>query len=658
MYSNNKISARQLKRMLILESIGISVLMSTEVAVYFAGRDGIFSIILAGIMTYAYGWCVLWVCEKVKWKYWEYINKYVGRILKNIIAVFFIIKYLILGSLAFVVLNKIVKIQVMDELNHIIIFLAAMAVCLYGVLKGIEARGRLMEFVFIVTLLPIWVLIIFALRGTDIYYITPLLINGGKDIFLGGIVLFFLFSPLEMILFLSDNISSDDYKKVKNIKMGVYGGITYVLIANIIIFVLNVGHLGVNTISDENISTVGLMKTISFSNYILEKQSGIFLVFFITALLLTIIGIVGQTVNLAWKVSGNKNLVAVACIVLIIGFGAFGIINNVKSYENVLAAGNKRVEIENREYVDGILIDYNNEGYSVLMSFRDEENKGRYNEYKVDSINDLEQEYKKTSDKSLDYSNLQAVMFGDKVIKNHNIFKNILDMFDRQQSVPENVSIYIAGSEMGAYEKAGNEKSIGSYLAKLTKNNLEYAITTLRDIRKVMNETEECCLLSRFIVKDEEIQPDGLSIIGGSGHIEDYSEEDSGYIRMIYGNSGIYIKIAGNSYRVDKNKYFVNVKEAENNRVSAKIVYSGKITPMSDSKLTQEEVNILMEKFIQEKLTLLMEEYDTDLINIYKHMSASDRSLWVMYNSSRQELHQNMDISVQTEFQVINSASR
>ena len=658
MYSNNKISARQLKRMLILESIGISVLTSTEIAVHFAGRDGIFSILLAGIMSYIYGWCVLWACEKVKWNYWEFISKYAGRIWRNIIAVFFIIKYLLLGCLALVVLNKVVKLQVMDELNHVIIFAAGLVVCLYGVLKGIEARGRLMEFIFVVTLLPIWVLIIFALRGTDIYYMTPLFINNGKSILMGAFVLFFLFSPLEMVLFLSDNISANDYKKVKKIKKGVYGGITYVLIVNLIMFVLNVGHLGVNTITDENISTIGLMKTISFSNYILEKQSGIFLVFLITALLLTIIGILGQTVNLAWKISGNKNLVAVAGIILILGFGAFGIINNVKTYENVLAAGNKRVEIENREYVDGILIDYGNEGYSVIMAFRDEENKGRYKKYNVDSINDLEQEYKKTSDKSLDYSNLQAIMFGDKVMKNSDIFKNILDMFNRQQSVPENVSVYIAGSNIDEYQKTEAEESIGSYLAKLTKNNLEYAITTLRDIKKVLNETEECCLLSRFVVSEEEIQSDGISIIGSRGYICDYPEESAGYIRMIYGNSGIYIKIADNSYRLDKNKHYVNIKETEDNRISAKIVYSGKITPMSDNELTQEEVNILLEKFIQERLVYLLEEYDTDLINIYKHISAADRKIWVMYNSSKHDLHQNMDISVQTEFQVINPVSR
>lgn len=658
MYSNNKISARQLKRMLILESIGISVLTSTEIAVHFAGRDGIFSILLAGIMAYVYGWCVLWVCEKVKWNYWEYINKYAGKIWRNIIAVFFIIKYLVLGCMALVVLNKIVKLQVMDELNYVIIFVAGMAVCLYGVLKGIEARGRLMEFIFVIMLLPIWLLIIFAIRGTDIYYITPMFINSGRGILIGAIVLFFLFSPLEMILFLSDNISSNDYKKVKKIKRGVYGGITYVFIANLIIFVLNVGHLGVNTITDENISTIGLMKTISFSNYILEKQSGIFLVFFITALLLTIIGILGQTVNLAWKISNNKSLVAVTGIILVMGFGAFGIINNVKRYENVLASGNKRVEIENREYVDGILIDYEAEGYKVVMAFKDEENKGRYKEYNVYSINDLEQEYKKTSDKSLDYSNLQAVMFGDKVIKNYNIFKDILDMFSRQQSVPENVSIYIAGSSMEEYQKLEAEEAIGSYLAKLTKNNLEYAITTLMDIKKVLNETEECCLLSHFTVNEGEIQSDGISVIGSEGYICDYPEESAGYIRMVYGNSGIYIKLADNSYRIDKNKYYINVKEGKDDEISAKIVYSGKITPMSDSELTQEEVNVLLEKFIQERLVFMLEEYDTDLINIYKHISAADRKIWVMYNSSRHDLHQNMDISVQTEFQVINPAVR
>ncbi len=114
MYSNNKISPRQLSRMLILESIGISVLVSTEIAVHFAGRDGIFSILLAGVMAYIYGWFILWLCEKVNWNYWAYMQKYTGVVWRNIITLFFMVKYLFLACLALVVLNKIVKLQVMD----------------------------------------------------------------------------------------------------------------------------------------------------------------------------------------------------------------------------------------------------------------------------------------------------------------------------------------------------------------------------------------------------------------------------------------------------------------------------------------------------------------------------------------------------------------
>lgn len=657
MYSNNKISARQLKRMLILESIGISTLVSTEIAVHFAGRDGIFSIFLAGIMAYVYGWGILWICDKVNWNYWGYIRKYGGNLSKNVIAVFFIIKYLFLGCMALTVLSQVVKLQVMDELNHIVIFVTGLAVCLYGVLKGIEARGRLMEFIYVIMLLPIWVLIIFAFRGTDIYYITPLWLSSGRNIFLGAFVLFFLFAPIEMVLFLSDNLCSGDYKKVKEIKRGVYGGITYVLVVNLILFVLNVGHLGINTINQERISTIGLMKTISFSNYVLEKQSGIFLIFLITALLLTIMGILGQTVNLAWRVSERKNLVAVVSLVLLMGLGTFGIIHNVGRYENVMAAGTKRVEIENREYIDGILIDYREDKYQVILEFRTEENKGEYKEYTMKDISNIEQEYKKNSDKSLDYTNLQAIIFSKNVIGDDDITRQILNMFTRQQSIPENVNIYVAGSEIEEFQNLRDDVAIGSYLAKLTKHNLEYAITTFRDIKNVMNGTEEACILSCFSAREDKIEPDGISLIGIRGYICDYSEEDAGYIRMIYGNSGVYFTLSGDTFRIDKNKYYVSVKKAQDNCIHAKITYSGKLTPMSDSELTQEKINTLLEKVIQGRLTLLMKQYNLDFINIYKHMSAGDRQLWVLYNAYRQELYANMDIEVQAEYQVINPAS-
>jgi hypothetical protein len=433
-------------------------------------------------------------------------------------------------------------------------------------------------------------------------------------------------------------------------------------------FVLNVGHLGVNTISSENTSTVGLMKNIRFSNYVLEKQSGIFLIFLITAILLTILGILSQTVNLVWKMSDNKSLVAVVGIIVVVGFGTVWVASNVDRYQAVTASGTKRVELENREYIDSILIDYDEEGYKVILSFINIENQKDYREYNMQHISDLEKEYKKSSDKSSDYSSLQAILLSEKVIKNEGMFSNVFDMLERQGNIPENVGIYVAkssnvakisnvaksnnatSSSIEEFGESESELTIGSYLDGLTKNNLEYAVTTFREIKNVINGTEEACLLSNFSMDNGIIVPNGITIIGQYGYVCEYSEEESGYIRMICGDSGIYITIDEKSYRVDKNKYYVNVQKNGEEGVYAKVTYSGKLTAISDNELTHKEINILLEKIIQNRITFLMEKYNLDIINICKYMSVSDRQQWLMYNLSKQKLYRNMYIEVETEF--------
>lgn len=79
MYSNNKISARQLKRLIIVETLGISALTATEIGVNYSGRDGIFGIIIAGGLTYLYAWFIMCICDKMNWNFWGYLEKFKGK---------------------------------------------------------------------------------------------------------------------------------------------------------------------------------------------------------------------------------------------------------------------------------------------------------------------------------------------------------------------------------------------------------------------------------------------------------------------------------------------------------------------------------------------------------------------------------------------------
>ena len=62
--TNNKISSVQLKRILVLSTVGISSMMTTGIAADYAVRDGIFCILLAYVFTLLYTGFILYLCDK------------------------------------------------------------------------------------------------------------------------------------------------------------------------------------------------------------------------------------------------------------------------------------------------------------------------------------------------------------------------------------------------------------------------------------------------------------------------------------------------------------------------------------------------------------------------------------------------------------------
>ena len=143
-----------------------------------------------------------------------------------------------------------------------------LALALYGAGKGLEARGRLVECVYLVIMIPVVILILFAFKGVDIYYLTPFLVSDLRKMILLIVILFFLFSPLEILLFQANHIVTDSKKRVSEAKRAVYSGITVVFIINILLFILNVGNLSINSINIERTSTVKLMKSVKLTGFI------------------------------------------------------------------------------------------------------------------------------------------------------------------------------------------------------------------------------------------------------------------------------------------------------------------------------------------------------------------------------------------------------
>lgn len=677
MYNNNRISARQIKRLIIVEILAVSSLTSTEIAVKYSRYDGIFAILIAGILSYVYTICVLWICKHTKWNFWEYTEKNYGKLCSRCIGILFIIKYFILTIMTAAYFTKLIKSEVLGEMNYIGIFIPVLLLSLYGASKGIETRGRLAECIYVIFMLPIVFLIIFAFSRIDIYYLAPLFTEGIGTTFKGAIILFLLFSPVEILLFENSNIVVENDNEYKNIKKSIISGIITVTVVNILIFILNVGNLGLNTIQEENISTVKLMDMVNISGLILEKQGGLYLVFFIMAIIITLTGLLGNIFNILDKicVKESKNILKYLVVLLITGFGTFAFINNADGYKTVIADMEKRVEIDSREYVDAIFIGVSDGNYQFLITFNNGQDEVDIREYSVENIYSLDEIYRKTSEKVIDFSNVQAIIISTDVYRNYQTFGKIMEMINSEGELSDNVNMYATDEPFDRFKNIDKIKLPGKYMRNMTEENLEYGKTTISDIRKTMNGTEENALVSVFNVTDEEICQDGMVIMSENGFKGKYNGDVADCIWLISGNKGMYISFENgtddkeinenkyddivknvygtNNYRVDKNSYYVKVKEKSDGYIEVNISYSGKISVIGKSVLDEEEINELLRVEIYNRLNILLEEEKCDLINIFKYLGVTDRNAYKKYAENHYKLYEKVRFIINTDYEIM-----
>ena len=198
----------------------------------------------------------------------------------------------------------------------------------------------------------------------------------------------------------------------------------------------------------------------------------------------------------------------------------------------------------------------------------------------------------------------------------------------------------------------------GKYISDMTDKNLEYGKTTIEDVRKVLNKTEETGIISIFNIKNDEIYQDGMIIINDEGVKGEFKEEMADYIWLANGSEGMYIALGngngnGNEFRIDKNSYHISLSTSDNDNLEVKIIYRGMISPINGSAIDEKEANEIIKVMIYNNLRTLLEENECDLINVYKYLSAADRHIYKKYNDDRHKLYEKIKFVIQTEYKLV-----
>jgi spore germination protein (amino acid permease) len=276
---NNKISLKQLKRLLVFDLFSVSGLIIPRIATAASGRDGVLAIILATLYAFIYVWIILSFAKCTNGNFLDYSTQYTGKILTFLIGTLYIVKLFICCVFAARLFGEVINQTLLEDTDSRVIILLLLCVSAYAASKGFEVRARIAEVLYFIVIVPVFVFLLLGLKEVNLTNIMPLFTRSAGDIIFGGYEVFLTFSILELLIFVAPliRVKKSDITKGRKIHHAVSKALVIVGILNVLLFIVTVGILGEGETGQKLWSMVTVIQMIKMPGGFIQRQDAIIL---------------------------------------------------------------------------------------------------------------------------------------------------------------------------------------------------------------------------------------------------------------------------------------------------------------------------------------------------------------------------------------------
>ena len=207
---NQKISRRQLQRLLVVDWLGKAGLLLPHVSERATGRDFMISLLLGMAITLCYAWLIGWISKYVQVGFYTYIRNRLGGGVAGIVSVIYIC-YIFVNTVYLVsVFAAIATTFMLPESSPYLLMGMVLLGGVYMAAGGLEAGARVGEILYGVVLYPLAFMLLFAA-----FAIQPDYLKAGQATFnyrtaRHGLEIFTAFGGMGVILFLSPYMSKKE----------------------------------------------------------------------------------------------------------------------------------------------------------------------------------------------------------------------------------------------------------------------------------------------------------------------------------------------------------------------------------------------------------------------------------------------------------------
>lgn len=269
---NDKISARQIKRLLVLDLLAKSCLLLPWFAQASSARDFLVSLIGGLALAALYIYLTGYLGGYVDGDFQGFVRERLGGTCAYLLRFFYLLyAFVNLTYLAWMFAEVSGTFLLPESGKHMLAVL--FLICgYYGAAKGVEARGRLAEVLYKLILVPLLVMLLFGAFSIDSGYLAPGRASLGSRTLQQSYLVFTAFGGVGMLLFEVPRCSQKN--KLKRALLHGAGVVAFGIFAG---FVVMIGAFGEEGLRALPWPAVTLMSNVNLPGDFLQRWDAIFL---------------------------------------------------------------------------------------------------------------------------------------------------------------------------------------------------------------------------------------------------------------------------------------------------------------------------------------------------------------------------------------------
>lgn len=291
MFSNNdKISSRQIKRLLVFDLFGVSSLLLPQQLAKTGNGAGLWGILIGFCLAGLYIWAIHVCNGNMTQDYLEFLQTGWGRIPARLLYVCYALISICACGFAAKLLTELVCSSLLDNREFLTALFLIVLLAFYGGIAGLEARARVYEILFWVLAVPVVIMLLLCVRQVQAVQWFPLWRPAGGGGFLriweDAWRCFAAFMPLTFLLFLMPHI-----QEKKQAGYAAAGALVISGAALAVIYLILAGIFGSGALAGEQYPIVTLMGMVKIPGDFVKRLDAVM----VSVWFFTLYALIGST---------------------------------------------------------------------------------------------------------------------------------------------------------------------------------------------------------------------------------------------------------------------------------------------------------------------------------------------------------------------------